>query len=358
MPEGDTLVRTADGLRPYLLGRRVTAASARVPGPQAERLVGATVTGVEAHGQEPADPVRQRPRGPDAPADARLVAPLPPGRALASAAGPGPARDRGPGERRRLLRCPDGRAVRAAGRGRCIPRCRSLGPDLLREPVDIGEVLRRLRDPARADLPDRGRAAGPAGAGRHRQRGQERGPVAGRPLAVHAGARRWTTPRSASSSTWRARSSARAPRPAAAPATSTAAPAGPAPAAARSSAWSTRARTCRASRSGARAASPTRGAPHDRHGPGRRHLRARAGRLDLPGDGRRRRRPPRRTRSRCTAADLARLAPGDTDPSDLVARSFAFLLAREPKTSILRRFDLPVIARYFPEYEREIRLDA
>jgi hypothetical protein len=55
------------------------------------------------------------------------------------------------------------------------------------------------------------------------------------------------------------------------------------------------------------------------------------------------------------AEDLARLAPGDADPSDLVARSFAFLLAREPKTSILRRFDLPVIARYFPEYEREIR---
>jgi hypothetical protein len=56
-----------------------------------------------------------------------------------------------------------------------------------------------------------------------------------------------------------------------------------------------------------------------------------------------------------SAADLARLAPGAADPEDLVARSFAFLLAREPKTSILRRFDLPLIGRYFPEYERTIR---
>jgi hypothetical protein len=56
-----------------------------------------------------------------------------------------------------------------------------------------------------------------------------------------------------------------------------------------------------------------------------------------------------------SAADLARLAPGATDPSDLVRRSFEFLLAREPKESILARFDLPLIGRYFPEYERTIR---
>jgi hypothetical protein len=52
--------------------------------------------------------------------------------------------------------------------------------------------------------------------------------------------------------------------------------------------------------------------------------------------------------------DLSRFAPGATDPTDLVRRSFAFLLEREPKTSILRSFDLPVIGRYFPEFEREI----
>lgn len=56
-------------------------------------------------------------------------------------------------------------------------------------------------------------------------------------------------------------------------------------------------------------------------------------------------------------ADLARLAPGATDPSDLVRRSFEFLLAREPKESILRSFELPVIGRYFPAYERSIRSD-
>lgn len=39
----------------------------------------------------------------------------------------------------------------------------------------------------------------------------------------------------------------------------------------------------------------------------------------------------------------------------LVTRSFDFLLEREPNTSILSRFELPVIARYFPEYERVIR---
>jgi hypothetical protein len=53
-------------------------------------------------------------------------------------------------------------------------------------------------------------------------------------------------------------------------------------------------------------------------------------------------------------ADLARLAPGASDPEDLVRRSFAFLLEREPKESILRRFELPLIGRYFPEYERTI----
>ncbi len=57
---------------------------------------------------------------------------------------------------------------------------------------------------------------------------------------------------------------------------------------------------------------------------------------------------------RVTESDLARHAPGANDPTDLVGRSFAFLLEREPKESILRSFDLPVIGRYFPEWERAI----
>jgi hypothetical protein len=55
-----------------------------------------------------------------------------------------------------------------------------------------------------------------------------------------------------------------------------------------------------------------------------------------------------------SAAELARLDPGAAEPGPLVRRSFEFLLAREPKESILRSFGLSVIGRYFPEYEREV----
>jgi hypothetical protein len=55
------------------------------------------------------------------------------------------------------------------------------------------------------------------------------------------------------------------------------------------------------------------------------------------------------------AGDHQRLAGGKARPEELLKRSFEFLLEREPKESILARFDLPVIARYFPEYEREIQ---
>jgi hypothetical protein len=41
--------------------------------------------------------------------------------------------------------------------------------------------------------------------------------------------------------------------------------------------------------------------------------------------------------------------------ADLVRRSFEFLLEREPPESILRRFDLAVIQRYFPEYDRQFQ---
>jgi uncharacterized protein (DUF39 family) len=39
---------------------------------------------------------------------------------------------------------------------------------------------------------------------------------------------------------------------------------------------------------------------------------------------------------------------------ELVEESFAFLLDREPNTSILSEFELTLISNYFPEYEREI----
>lgn len=41
-------------------------------------------------------------------------------------------------------------------------------------------------------------------------------------------------------------------------------------------------------------------------------------------------------------------------PELLVEKSFEFLLQREGNTSILSSFELPVIGRYFPEYEKTI----
>ena len=52
--------------------------------------------------------------------------------------------------------------------------------------------------------------------------------------------------------------------------------------------------------------------------------------------------------------DYQRLSGGEASPEALVEESFRFLLEREPKESILRSFDLLVINRYFPSYEREI----
>jgi hypothetical protein len=53
-------------------------------------------------------------------------------------------------------------------------------------------------------------------------------------------------------------------------------------------------------------------------------------------------------------ADYDRIA-GKVEPAELVRRSFEFLLENEPKESILTRFDLTVISRYFPDFEREIQ---
>ena len=49
-----------------------------------------------------------------------------------------------------------------------------------------------------------------------------------------------------------------------------------------------------------------------------------------------------------------KLTGGRATPETLLERSFEFLLERESNTSILSSFDLPVIGRYFPEYEGEI----
>ncbi len=52
--------------------------------------------------------------------------------------------------------------------------------------------------------------------------------------------------------------------------------------------------------------------------------------------------------------DYERLAGGRHSPEACIHAAFRFLLDREPKEAILRRFDVSVIARYFPEFEREL----
>jgi hypothetical protein len=55
------------------------------------------------------------------------------------------------------------------------------------------------------------------------------------------------------------------------------------------------------------------------------------------------------------ADDYERLTNKKVTQPELVLRAFEFLLAREPKESILQQFDLMVIARYFGEFEREMK---
>ena len=49
-----------------------------------------------------------------------------------------------------------------------------------------------------------------------------------------------------------------------------------------------------------------------------------------------------------------RLTAGKHTPERCLEAAFRFLLDREPKESILPRFDMTAISRYFPEFEREM----
>ena len=49
------------------------------------------------------------------------------------------------------------------------------------------------------------------------------------------------------------------------------------------------------------------------------------------------------------------LTGGKITKEELIKKSFEFLLEREPKESILSRFNLRIINQYFPEFEEEIR---
>lgn len=50
----------------------------------------------------------------------------------------------------------------------------------------------------------------------------------------------------------------------------------------------------------------------------------------------------------------AELGKPQLDDAELVLQSFTFLLERESANSILGRFDLAVIERYFPQYRAEM----
>jgi hypothetical protein len=56
-----------------------------------------------------------------------------------------------------------------------------------------------------------------------------------------------------------------------------------------------------------------------------------------------------------TESDLERLGKGYESPEAFLRACFEFLLAREPKESILSRFEVGEISRYFPEFEEKIQ---
>jgi endonuclease-8 len=151
MPEGDTLVRAADGLRPYLVGRTVTGAAARPPGPRVQRVVGSAVTAVEAKGK---NLLIRFDNGLELRTHLRMQGSWHRYR-------PGERWRRAPARARVVLEVPGSVAVcfdapvvelfeqRTEG---LHPSLSRLGPDLLKPPVDVDEAVRRLREPARADL--------------------------------------------------------------------------------------------------------------------------------------------------------------------------------------------------------------
>jgi len=157
MPEGDTLFRTAAGLRPYLVGRDVRAARAQGPGPvpQVQRIVGKRIDAVESQGK---NLLIRFDGGLQIRTHLRMNGSWHRYR-------PGERWRRPPGRARLVLEvdgavavCFDAPVVelfeqRAEG---LHPGLATLGPDLLDPAFDAAaaaEALRRLRDPARAAWP-------------------------------------------------------------------------------------------------------------------------------------------------------------------------------------------------------------
>jgi len=152
MPEGDTLARIAIALRPYLAGRVVTAARARMPGPQVSRIVGQKIDAVDAAGKN-------------------LLIKFDGGLELRTHLGlhgswhryrPGETWRRPPSRAALVIEVPGAVAVCFDApvvelferRAEVVhPVISMLGPDLLAPNYDQAEAVRRLRDPARAQMP-------------------------------------------------------------------------------------------------------------------------------------------------------------------------------------------------------------
>lgn len=62
------------------------------------------------------------------------------------------------------------------------------------------------------------------------------------------------------------------------------------------------------------------------------------------------------TRHRVTMSEASgrQLTAGRHTPERCIEAAFRFLLDREPKESILARFDISTISHYFPEFEKEL----
>jgi endonuclease-8 len=154
MPEGDTLHRTASGLAPHLVGRPVTAARVRAGGPQVSRLIGATVTSVEALGK---NLLIRFDNGLEIRTHLRMNGSWHRYR-------PGERWRRSPSRARLVLEVPGAVAVCFDApvvelfetRAEAIhPTIARLGPDLLAprwSDADADAAVRRLRDPARAGM--------------------------------------------------------------------------------------------------------------------------------------------------------------------------------------------------------------
>ncbi len=154
MPEGDTLARTAAGLRPWLVGRPVLAARTGGPGavPRVERVVGAKVTAVESIGK---NLVIRLDNGLELRTHLRMQGSWHRYR-------PGERWRRPPARARLVLEveasvavCFDAPVVELFEQRAEIvhPSLSALGPDLLDSDADIDEAVRRLRDPGRVETP-------------------------------------------------------------------------------------------------------------------------------------------------------------------------------------------------------------